>query len=108
MGESRLLFVVRYVIPALLIVAGFVVLFLPGSSKAEGFALFVGAGVSVLLLNVLYRIGVSGDAERDREEAARLYFDEHGEWPPDEERPRGRQWSLPINVVMPDDEEKRE
>jgi hypothetical protein len=35
----------------------------------------------VLLLNVLYRIGVEGDKERDREEAAREYFDKHGHWP---------------------------
>jgi hypothetical protein len=26
-------------------------------------------------------ISVSGDAERDREEAARTYYDEHGRWP---------------------------
>jgi len=35
----------------------------------------------VLLLNVLYRIGVEGDKERDREEEAREYFDQHGRWP---------------------------
>jgi hypothetical protein len=45
--------------------------------------LFIGVAGSILLLNVLYRIGVSGDAERDREEAARTYFDEHGRWPDD-------------------------
>jgi hypothetical protein len=33
------------------------------------------------LLNVLYRIGVQGDREREREEEARRYFDEHGRWP---------------------------
>jgi hypothetical protein len=44
-------------------------------------ALFFSAGSAVLLLNVLYRIGVEGDKERDREEAAREYFDEHGRWP---------------------------
>ena len=39
------------------------------------------AATAVLLLNVLYRIGVQGDRERDREEEARRYFDEHGRWP---------------------------
>jgi hypothetical protein len=34
-----------------------------------------------LLLNVLYRIGMQGDRERDREEEARRFFDEHGRWP---------------------------
>jgi hypothetical protein len=52
----------------------------------EGFALLAGAAASILLLNVLYRVGVAGDEERDREAAARDYFDEHGHWP-DEERP---------------------
>ena len=44
-------------------------------------ALFISAASAVLLLNVLYRIGAEGDKERDREEAARAYFDEHGRWP---------------------------
>jgi hypothetical protein len=30
---------------------------------------------------VLFRIGVEGDKERDREDAARRFFDEHGRWP---------------------------
>ena len=47
----------------------------------EGFAMAIGVAGSILLLNVLYRIGVSGDRERDDEEAARAYFDEHGRWP---------------------------
>jgi hypothetical protein len=106
MPRSKLLFTVRYVVPAALILVGFVVLLVPNGSQADGFALFVGAGISVALLNVLYRIGVGGEAERDREEQARAYFDEHGEWPPDEE-PRDRDWRLPVNVVMPDDERER-
>ena len=73
---------VRYGIPVVLIVAGFVVLFAGGEgANLEGWALFTGAGLSVLLLNVLYRAGVSGDTERDREEEARAFFDSHGHWP---------------------------
>jgi hypothetical protein len=44
-------------------------------------ALFFSAASAILLLNVLHRIGVEGDKERDREEAARAYFDQHGRWP---------------------------
>jgi len=29
---------------------------------------------------------MEGESDRDREEAARVYFDEHGHWP--DERPR--------------------
>jgi hypothetical protein len=75
---------VRYGIPAALVLAGIVCLFVaPDSSAVEGWALFTGAGLAVLLLNVLYRIGASGDADRDREDAARAYFAEHGRWPDD-------------------------
>ena len=45
----------------------------------------MGAGLSILLLNVLYRAGVRGDADRDDEERARDFFDDHGYWP-DEKR----------------------
>ena len=79
---------VRYVLPAALVVAGIVIFIAGGGSDVavEGWALFTGAGLAVLLLNVLFRIGVEGDTERDREEAARVYFDEHGHWP--DEKPR--------------------
>jgi hypothetical protein len=44
-----------------------------------------GTASPVLLLNVLYRIGVQGDRDRDREEEARRFFDEHGRWPDEPE-----------------------
>jgi len=47
----------------------------------EGAVMLVGAGLSAYLLNWLYRIGVSGDQERAREDAARRHFDRHGSWP---------------------------
>ena len=57
---TKFVLLVRYGIPVLLIVAGFACLAVaPESSRNEGFALFFGAGVSVLLLNVLYQ-GVAG------------------------------------------------
>ena len=78
---------VRYGIPAALIVAGFVILFTTeGSLKWDGWAMCVGAGLSVLLLNLLFRIGAQGDREREDEERAREFFTEHGHWP-DEDPP---------------------
>jgi hypothetical protein len=41
----------------------------------------LGAAGAVLLLNWLFREGVRGDRERDREEAARDYFSRYGRWP---------------------------
>jgi hypothetical protein len=96
---------VRYGIPAVLVLAGVICLFAaPEGSRAEGFALFTGAGLSVLLLNALFRVGVSGDAEREREDQAREHFAEHGSWPTDEERTK-REWSLPENIATPESEE---
>jgi hypothetical protein len=41
----------------------------------------ISAGLSVWLLNLLYRVGVRGDRERDDEDRARAYYAEHGTWP---------------------------
>jgi hypothetical protein len=82
--RSQTMIAIRYVLPAIVALVGIVILIFDQSLIGlEGFVLFVGAAGSILLLNVLYRVGVSGDAERDREEAARAYFDEHGRWPDD-------------------------
>ena len=79
---------VRYGLPAGLVVAGFVLLVAaPESTRYEGFAMCIGAGLSLLLLNVLFRIGARGDRERDEEDAAREYLATHGHWP--DEKPRG-------------------
>jgi hypothetical protein len=77
-----LLIAVRYVLPAALVLAGFVVLLVAGeSNRWDGWAMLVGAGLAVLLLNLLFRIGAKGDEERAAEVAARDYYSEHGRWP---------------------------
>jgi hypothetical protein len=79
-----LMFLVRYGIAGALILTGQVLILTSSGSRGagwEGWALFTGAGVAVLMLNLLFRMGVQGDRERDREEAARRYFDAHGHWP---------------------------
>jgi hypothetical protein len=94
----KLLFAVRYLLPAALLLAGVVCLFIPSSASVEAWAMFTGAGIAVFVLNVLHRAGVEGDRERAREEAARRYFTEHGQWPEEEPRPRGRTWTLAPGV----------
>jgi hypothetical protein len=47
----------------------------------EGGASIVSAGLAIYFLNWLFRIGVTGDRERDDEQAAREYFKRHGRWP---------------------------
>ena len=76
----------RYGLPAVLIVAGFVLLAVVDDDiRWDGWAMLVGSGLSLLLLNWLFRLGARGDEERDAEEAARDYLTEHGHWP--DERP---------------------
>jgi hypothetical protein len=97
------LFAVRYGIGGLMVIAGIVLLVAVPGTGVDGFAMAAGGGLSVVLLNLLYRMGVSGDEERAREEDARRYFDEHGVWP-DDPPPRTRRWTLPPGVVPPEDD----
>ena len=77
---------VRYWLPVALIAAGVLSLFLiDDSDRYEAFSMLVGSGLSVALLNVLFRYGSKGDQEREAEDAAREYYAQHGRWP-DEER----------------------
>jgi hypothetical protein len=91
-GEYRnLLIAVRYVLPAAIVIGGLVTIFVGGSSSAlHGGLGIVGAGIAVWLLSFFYRIGASGERERDAEEAAREHFDRHGRWPDEDDRLPGQ------------------
>jgi hypothetical protein len=95
-----------------MIVPGIVVfLAVGGDLGAYGLASAIGAGLSVMLLNLLFRMSVSGDRDRAREEEVRRYFDEHGVWPDDEDegaqkRVSGRQWTLPRGAVLADEADR--
>jgi hypothetical protein len=84
---------VRYGIPLALFIAGAIISATAGGIGIAAGALFFSAASAVLLLNVLHRMGVEGDKERDREADARDFFDKHGRWPDEPEsatrRPRG-------------------
>ena len=81
--KRMLLFAVRYVVPGLIALAGVItMLAVPDSDTGiEIGAMFLGAAIAVFLLNFFYRMGVSGEKDRDAEEEARAYFDRHGHWP---------------------------
>jgi hypothetical protein len=75
-------FFFRYGLAAIFIVMGFVALFFaPPTSRYEGFSMCVGSGLSILLLNFLFRMGARGDHDRDDEEAAREFYARNGHWP---------------------------
>jgi hypothetical protein len=78
---------IRYGLPLLLFVAGWVILFtVDGNIRWDGWAMCLGSAGALLLLNALFRYGAKGDQERADEEAAREYLAEHGHWP--DEKPR--------------------
>jgi hypothetical protein len=75
---------VRYILPVALVLGGVVLVAIePNTIGLEGLLMAIGAALSVLLLNLLFRAGVQGDRDREREAAAREYFAEHGRWPDD-------------------------
>ncbi len=75
------LVLLRYVLPAVVVVAGIVVMAFGGETDLEGGGGIVSAGLAIFFINWLFRAGASGDREREREDRAREYFDRHGHWP---------------------------
>jgi hypothetical protein len=71
----------RYVLPAVVVLAGLIVMAFGSEVDLEGGASIVSAGLAIYAMNWLYRASVNGDRERDEEDAARSYLDEHGRWP---------------------------
>ena len=80
-SRQTLLVAVRYGLPVLLVIVGVVFLAVGGSAPTAAGVMFIGCAGVVIVANVLFRIGAGGDADRQREEAARRYFDRHGHWP---------------------------
>jgi hypothetical protein len=100
------MFIVRYGIGIAMVTAGVVMLIAsPAGLGVDGFAMAVGGGLSVLMINFLFRLGAQGDLERDKEEEARRYLEVHGEWPQDEPPTKKRMWHLAPGVVTLEQEQ---
>jgi hypothetical protein len=101
----RSLLVLRYGIGGAMCLAGIILLVTNSSGfGVDGFALGVGGGLSLIMLNFLYRLGVSGDRERDREEDARTYLERHGYWPDEAKEHRRRAARIRESVTIEDDD----
>jgi hypothetical protein len=74
---------VRVWLPVAIVVGGVIAIIATGGSLSgwEGGVAIIAAGISVWLLNVIFRVGVAGERERDAEDAAREFYAEHGYWP---------------------------
>jgi hypothetical protein len=80
--RGPLIVVVRYALPAVIVLTGLILTIAGGSDTvvAAGVAL-IGVGMLVALLNALMRLGIASSRDREREEEARRFFDRHGRWP---------------------------
>jgi hypothetical protein len=86
----RTLFVVRYVLPTALTLAGLIIIVIhPRGAAFHGGLGIIGAGLAAFLFAFLAKVSMTGDTFRDKEEEARRFFDEHGYWP-DEDPSKAR------------------
>lgn len=74
------LLLVRYGIPLAMTAAGIACLIAGGDAAGSGVVLIGSAGI-VLLINLLFRLSLVSNRERDQEERAREQFDRSGRWP---------------------------
>jgi len=79
-GRS-LAWAVRYALPGAICLVGLGFLIADPGANFEGAMALLGAGLSVLLVNILFRFGVTSDQDRAEEDAARREFDRTGRWP---------------------------
>jgi hypothetical protein len=78
----------RWWIPGTLCLIGIVLMVADGFNGfgVSAFAAFAGAGSSTWLINWLWRLGVSGDEERDLEARDRVFLATRRRWPSARER----------------------
>lgn len=82
---SHVAWAVRYALPGAIVVAGLGFLVVNPGANFEGAMALIGAGLSVGLVNLLFRFGVTSDEDRAAEDAARREFDRTGRWPDERE-----------------------
>jgi hypothetical protein len=72
----------RYGIAGVVVLVGLGLMIFGNSDvELQGGAGIVGAGLAILLMNVLFRVGLYNDRDRDQEEEARAFYERHGRWP---------------------------
>jgi hypothetical protein len=84
--KHALLTATRVWVPLVIAIAGLVAIVIGHgrtTTAAAGVCLVL-AALGVWLINWMFRLSVESNRDRDREEAARVYFDLHGRWPDEE------------------------
>jgi hypothetical protein len=78
--RRRLLWV-RLVLPVATAFAGVVLIVLGHDNTRAAGVFLIGVAGMVVLANGFVRLSLQSERDREREEARREYFDEHGRWP---------------------------
>ncbi len=78
-----MLLLVRHGLPVMLAIAGVIGIIIGhGKNAAAGAGVvLIGIAAMVWLLNWLFRLSMSSNRDREREEEARDYYSKHGHWP---------------------------
>jgi len=73
----------RVWLPLAIVLAGVVAIVLGHGHTvlASAGVVLLGTALMVWMINWMFRLSVESNADRDREERAREYFDRHGRWP---------------------------
>lgn len=75
------LLLVRVALPALVAIAGVVLLVTGGDAATGAGIVLIGVAGLIVLANVFMRLGLQSERDREREEARRRFLSEHGRWP---------------------------
>jgi len=73
----------RVWLPLAIAVAGIVAIVVGHGSTtlAAAGVVLLGTALMVWMINWMFRMSIDSNKEREQEERAREYFDEHGRWP---------------------------
>jgi hypothetical protein len=77
---------IRIWLPVAIAVAGLVLLVVGGDAARGAGIVLIGVAALVVLANVLMRLALSSERDREREEARRQSFSRSGRWPNDPDR----------------------
>lgn len=84
-GQAWLLLGVRAGLPLLIVLVGAVLIAIGHAGANDPTAVtgvvMIGIALMVWLINWLFRMSVTSNADREHEERAREYFDRYGRWP---------------------------
>jgi hypothetical protein len=75
------LLAVRVLLPAVIAIVGLVLVIVGGDAARGAGVVLVGVAALVVLANLLMRLGIDSERDREREEARRREFSRRGRWP---------------------------